>query len=458
MRLTDPTADKGANTFPFIIDVLEPGNRIIYLQNTLGFDFKYLRKAILSDRDLQLNAFTRWGDGRIVSIAQPGAPGRAGGAGATLDFSTQGLSSCVAVVLGDIAPAALPAGSLEAIRQFVDRGGGLVLLGGPKGLTANFSGTPLGDMLPIKTPALYQEGNFPLDITATGTHHPVFGPLFSQMKDFPALLTCNIVDSVAPTAETLIETEVGGQRKPMVVAARFGKGRVLAILSDTIWRWRLASRGWSGGDRSPYDAFWAQLMDWLSPKEQDKSLTDRVDLFAERPNYLLGEKPEMRAVLRTASPNAKQPASLPLQVQTPDGKNFDYVMRPATLQTAGGKQEAGYRVEVEPNVPGVFRASSKITFNGAPIEGEARFIVSRPATEITGKGIDRSFLKSLAASNGGKYFGLDDWNGWRGSLHVTEQRFSRTELKDLWNNPLLLGIICAALTAEWLVRKLNNLP
>ena len=38
-----------------MINVLEPSNRVLYVQNTLGFDFKFLRKAIVTDRNLLLN-------------------------------------------------------------------------------------------------------------------------------------------------------------------------------------------------------------------------------------------------------------------------------------------------------------------------------------------------------------------------------------------------------------------
>ena len=54
IRVNDPAADKEAHAYPFLIEVMEQGNRVLYVQNTLGFDFKYLRKAIASDRNLQL--------------------------------------------------------------------------------------------------------------------------------------------------------------------------------------------------------------------------------------------------------------------------------------------------------------------------------------------------------------------------------------------------------------------
>ena len=452
LRVIDPAADKEARAYSFIIEVMEPGNRVLYVQNTLGFDFKFLRKAILSDRNLQLSAFVRWADGRLASLGDNGAkPGSA-------DFTPQSLSNCAVVILGDLPPETLSTANCNAIRDFVDHGGGLVLLGGPESFAENrLARTPLASLLPVRVPAPYREGNFPVQITDTGLHHPVFGPLFTQVKNFPPLLTCNETNGVTPTAEVLMQTVSNGTAHPLVVSSRFGQGRVVVVLTDTMWRWRLAAPGWAS-QRSPYDTFWTQLMDWLIPKEQDKQNSNRIELFTERTNYTFGERPEVRAIVRTPVSDTKLPATLPLQIRTPDDKVFDYTLKPATLQTQSGKPVSGYRVEIDPNVPGIFKAKSSIKLNGAEIEGETRFIVARPATEITGKPIDREFLARIAESTGGKFYKMENWGNWRSDLHYQEHHFSRVQLLDLWNHPLLLGFLMMILITDWITRKLWNLP
>lgn len=452
LRVTDPAADKEARAYPFLIDVMEQGNRVLYVQNTLGFDFKYLRKAIMSDRNIQLNAFVRWADGRLAGL--DGNGGQTGGA----DFSPQSLANCSVLILGDLTPDALSPANCTAIKDFVDHGGGLVLLGGPNLFTTtDLSKTPLAGLLPIQLPAPYHEGNFPVQITDTGLHHPVFGPLFAEVKDFPPLLTCNAAPGVAPNTEVLMQAVTKSGAQPLVVSMRFGQGRVVAVLTDTMWRWRLAARSWSS-ERSPHDTFWTQLMDWLIPKEQDKQNSSRIELFTERGNYILGEHPEIRAIVHSAAPETKPPATLPLQIRTPDDKVFDYTLKPSKLQTRGGRQVDGYRAEIEPNVPGVFRAKSALKSDGEEVTGETRFLVSRPATEITGKPIDRELLKRVAESTGGSYYTLENWNRWRSDLHFKEQHFSRVKLLDLWNHPVLLGLLMGLLVAEWITRKLWNLP
>ena len=453
IRVNDPAADKEARSHPFLIEVMEPGNRVLYVQNALGFDFKFLRKAIAGDRNLKLSAFVRWADGRLAMLDSSG--GQAEGAA---DFSPKALANCAAVILGDLAPDALSAENAAALRDFVDHGGGLVLLGGPNLFASgDLAAGPLAAAIPVGLPAPYHEGKFPVRITETGLHHPAFGPLFAQVKEFPPLLTCNVANTVAPASEVLIEAEEGGTSRPLVVGMRFGQGRVVAVLTDTLWRWRLAASGWSA-DRSPYDTFWAQLMDWLIPKEQDKQNGSRIELFTERTNYLLGERPEVRAIVRTPVSGAPLPATLPLRIRTPDDKVFDYVLKAATLQTPGGKPVNGYRAEVDPNMPGVFLAQSSVTLDGTEASNETRFVVSRPPTEITGKPANRALLQQIAESTGGKFLAMEDWDAWARDLHFKQQQFSRVRLEDLWNNPLLLGFLLLLIVAEWVIRKSWNLP
>lgn len=452
-RVSDPAADKEARSHPFLIEVMEPGNRVLYVQNALGFDFKFLRKAIVGDRNLKLSAFVRWADGRLALLDDNGSQ-KDGEA----DFSPKALANCAVVILGDLSPEALSAETASALRDFVDHGGGLVLLGGPNLFASGtLAAGPLAAALPVGLPAPYREGKFPVRITETGLHHPVFGPLFAQVKDFPPLLTCNVASTVVPTAEVLMQADAGGALHPLIVGMRFGQGRVVAVLTDTLWRWRLAEGAWSS-DRSPYDTFWIQLMDWLIPKEQDKQNGSRIEIFTERTNYLLGERPEVRAIVRTPVSGAPLPATLPLRIQTPDDKVFDYVLKAATLQTSGGKPVNGYRAEIEPNVPGVFVAQSSVTLDGAEAKNETRFVVNRPPTEITGNPVNRDLLQHIADATGGRFYTIEDWDAWPRDLHFKQQQFSRVRLEDLWNNPVLLGFLLLLVTAEWIVRKSWNLP
>jgi Putative glutamine amidotransferase len=452
VRVDDPAVDKGARSYPVLIEAMEPGNRVLYIQNSFGFDLKFLRKAIVSDRNLQLSTFVRLPAGRIAMIDGTGAQAASG-----YDFSPKSLGNTSVVILGDLSPSALTDENAKALRDFVDHGGGLVLLGGSELFTSRTVGsTPLGGLFPVRLPAPYVEGKFPVKMTDSGLHHPVFGPLFSKVSDFPPLLSLNDCQGVAPAAEVLMQAMTGASSKPLVVAMRFGQGKVVAVMSNTLWRWRLATTRFTSG-QSPYDAFWTQLMDWLIPKEQEKQSSDHLELFTERTGYILGEKPEIRAVLRTADPKPL-PATIPLRVRTPDEKNFDYVMKSAQLTLPDGKTVKGYAAEIEPNVTGLFEATSSVTLGSNRVSGELRLPVSKPPSEITGKPIYRALLQRVSRESGGKFYPLGEWGGWARDFHYKEQKFSRIQLRDLWNSPVLLGLLLVFLCVEWTIRKLRNLP
>ena len=375
-----------------------------------------------------------------------------------LDLSPAALATCIVVILGDLAPEALTPENSKALIDFVDRGGGLIFLGGPNSLASpDFAKSPLAALLPVQLPAEYREGTYPMKITDAGLHHPVFGSLFSAIKEFPPLLTLNHALGLSPAAEVLVEADLNGKTFPAVVAMRYGQGRVVAILSDTLYHWRLADKGWKA-ERSPYDTFWSQLIDWLIPKEQQRQNNDRLELYTERTAYFMGEKPEIRAILHVANAKQKLPASLPLEVRTPDDKTFEYTLQAAQLTGRDGKTIPGYRVEVEPNTTGVFHAKTSVTLGGAVLEGDTRFSVVEPPSEITGKPIDREALRQMAETRGGKFYPIDNWDQWRKDLRIAEVRSSRVDHLDLWNHPILIGLLCLLLAADWATRKYRNLP
>jgi hypothetical protein len=454
-RLADPSAKKDTGKAAFVIDVVEPGNRVLYLQNTLSFDFKFLRKAIEANRNLQLAAYYRNKDGKLVSLTSSGR----NAAGSTMSLSPSALAQYAVIIMGNLPPDSVTAEDLKNLRDFTDKGGGLVVLGGQGGLLSPaVTTTALNEVLPVTFGASseYREGAFPVAITDKGLHHPVFGPLFSKIHEFQPLQTLNIGDSKPGIAEVLVCANCVGRQVPLVTAMKFGKGRVLTVATDTVFVWRLAERSAWAGQMSPYDTFWAQLMDWLIPKEQEKSGGNKIDVVTDRTNYLLGEKPEVRATVNLPG-GATTPKQLALTITTPDEKKFEYTM-PGTMLQAADRQVPGYRTAVDLTIAGVYVAEASAMIGGTNLSAQARFVVSKPLTEVTGQPVNRDMLRRLSETSKGKYLPLGQWNDWRKNLHVEEQHFSRVQLLDLWNHPVLLGLLLAVLAAEWIARKLWSLP
>lgn len=450
LRIEDSAADQESRKRQFLVEVVAPGKRILYVQNGFNFEFKFLRRAVVGDRNLQLQTFVRTGEGKLVSIG--------GGTGQKLELTQAGLAPYALVILGDLPPESLTQDQSSALKEYVNRGGSLILLGGMNSFgSTKIADTPLAGICPTALPADYREGRFPSRMTEAGLRHPVLGPLFTEVKQFPAVLSANIARSLAPGAEVLMEVEISAQRAPLLLSSRFGGGRVVALMSDSLWRWRMGVLTGTPG-KSYYDVFWGQLIEWVIPKADEKIGSAKLEVFTERSSYLMGERPEVRAIFDPGSAGGKMPATLPLKVKTPDGKEFDYNMKPGNFMASSGKSVAGYVAKVEPNVPGIFVAQSNWGAGKDKLEAESRFSVSEPLPEKAGKPIDRVFLGKVAEQTGGRFFGIDEADSWGDHIVGREQQVSRVRLLDLWNHPVLLGALLVLLAGDWVMRKRWNLP
>ena len=103
-------------------------------------------------------------------------------------------------------------------------------------------------------------------------------------------------------------------------------------------------------------------------------------------------------------------------------------------------------------------AKCSTTVGNAKVEGETRFVVTKPATELTGKPINRDLLAKIAEATKGRYYAMENWDKWRKDLHYEEQRVSRIQILDLWNHPALLSLLMGLLAADWIARKFWSLP
>ena len=160
VKVPDEAAALSARSQSFVLVVRQEGRGVLMLQNTLGFEGKFLRRALATDRNLRLESFTRLKEGTWTKLASEAA----GDATATLDLTSAGLANRAAVVLADVAPDALSFGQWQAMADHVNQGGGLVVMGGPGFLGATDVPPAMAKLLPVQTPAPTRDGKFP------GTH------------------------------------------------------------------------------------------------------------------------------------------------------------------------------------------------------------------------------------------------------------------------------------------------
>ncbi|MEI6177809.1 MAG: glutamine amidotransferase, partial [Verrucomicrobiota bacterium] len=448
IRVADPAADPSAKSQPFVIGVRQEGRSVLLLSNTIGFEGKFLRRALTTDRNVRLDSFARWQDGRWASF------GDGGNAKDTLNLSVSSLASRAAVVLADVSPESLNPAQWQALSDYAGKGGGLVVLGGPNLLASPQAASSIGRILPVPTPAPHHDGRFGVKLTDAGLRHPVFGPLFEAVKDFPALQGANYASGIAGNSQVLMESIADGQSHPLVVVKQQGSGRVAVVLSDTLWRWRVGAPGWNGR-LSAYDTFWSQMLDWLAPSQEGLQSGGRIELTADRSFYRQGDK--VAVLAEWIGKGAAPYQTLDATIKPPAGPSRPLAMQASVWQTPEGRRVTGFRGEVSADATGICEVEVHASWQGGEADASMRFAVASSMEERRGEAPDAGFLHEVARQSHGAYFTRNNGEKWLESLPKPQRRSEREVVTDVWNHPLIATLLLACLSAEWWLRRRRGL-
>jgi uncharacterized membrane protein len=152
---------------------------------------------------------------------------------------------------------------LSAIGDFVNRGGGLLMVGGYMSFSgfegrARYGMTPLAEVLPVEMLNWDDRIEVPEGVVALMKEpHVVVEGIEGE---WPPFLGYN-------RARARVDAQVvlaAGNGDPLLVVGAHGAGRVAAFMSDCAPHWGSpAFMGWEF-----YDRFWTQLVRWLSSRDE----------------------------------------------------------------------------------------------------------------------------------------------------------------------------------------------
>ena len=265
--------------------VIEPRIRVLYVEGTIRPEYKYLRRLLDSDPNVEFMALVRisgnkfWGQGSISGRKFTALPRTAE------DFGLVDV-----LILGDLDRTFFSGAQISRVRRFVNDGGGLVMLGGYNSFgPGGYGGTDIEAALPVVTGTRTQAQEttpFVPRLTAAGKAHPIldgldgffYGPGGQRpdagLPKLPDLRGCVTVVRGKPAAQVLAvhPTRRNAVGSLIVMAVQqFGAGRSAAFTPDTTWRWYLPLQGMSA--ESPYRRFWSQTIRWLARAETKSRLS-----------------------------------------------------------------------------------------------------------------------------------------------------------------------------------------
>jgi hypothetical protein len=210
------------------------------------------------------------------------------------------------------------------------------------------------------------------------------------------LVGINLVQQLRQGAYALLQhpslTTATGQPMPVLSVYSAGKGRSLALTTDSSYLWGMATAG-EHGDASAYERIWDRALRWLSRDP----LLDPARIVTDRASY--GPAADMRVelLLRDELYRPLQPGPFRLVVQDDHMQRVDE----ASVQTnPDGRATLSLRA---PRRPAAYTLALYAEGASAPLT-EQGYVVEAGGDEFAEPSAKPELLQQLSDATGGQYF------------------------------------------------------
>lgn len=441
------------------VAVREEKLRVLYAQSYPNYEYRYLKNVL----ERELNRPGQEGDERgfrsVLQEADVEFVETDKSAAAVFPVSRDELFKYDVLILGDVNPALLTNSVLENIYEFVNvRGGGLIIMAGPKYMPLAYRASPLAPLFPANidsfsvpdTDAILKT-SFRPRLTAMGQNSPalqlVETPAENQKlwsETLPPLRWLASISDVRPGVRVLAEhPELRGldnQPLPVITLQFHGAGKVIFHATDETYRWRFRA-----GDVF-FARYWIQTIRYLS-RSKLLGEADGVELTADRDEYQQGEAIRLRARFLDDRAAPTEDDGVLCIVQHEAGQRRSVRLRRDALN------RGVFEAVVDALPPGRYRAwIATPVFPGRPPSREFR--VQSPPGELAEVQMKAADLQAAAKASDGQFYRVSDTGKLLAALppgrHV---RVESLPPEPLWNLPWLPVVFVGLLASEWLLRK-----
>ncbi|MES1208719.1 MAG: glutamine amidotransferase [Pseudomonadota bacterium] len=452
------------NQQSFTLKVIRDRVRVLHLAGRPSWDERFLRAMLRRDPNVDLVSFfilrtetdeQPWNHDDLSLIPFP-----------TFEIFEEQLRSFDLVIFQNFNYA--PYGVepfLPNLRDYVEEGGALAMIGGDLSFTSGGYGlTPLRDILPVELPPVaptldgendpaLTTDTFKPRLTPEGHTHPITSLVLNPHENeagwtkLPPLAGINRVPRVKPGAATLLvhPSAKGNDGKPAPVLAvgDAGKGRTLALLTDSAWHWGFMAAG-EGDDGRAFQRFWENAVRWLV---RDPALTLlRIELA--RQEYRRDQPITARVRAMHADYTAAPGVDVLLDINPAGAAAGTKPLRSLKVTT---DSDGDAEVDAGLLPPGAYRMAAHATLDGRAVAQDETFVVRAAGPELDDVAARDRVLRELAQVSGGDY--KVEKLPRLAVRPSREIRVGRQETVEVWSRPPLLVIGLALLLIEWTLRR-----
>ncbi|MBN1803852.1 MAG: hypothetical protein JW837_01255 [Sedimentisphaerales bacterium] len=480
------------NKRTIVVDRGEGPYRILYVTGKPNWEYKFLKRAISEDEQVQLVALLRvakrepkydW-RGRTGEVNNPlfrGFDGKDGQETGQYDQpvlvrldthderelsdgfpkTREELFKYHAVILDDVEAGFFTFDQMELLEKFVtERGGGFLMLGGKASFQqGDFDRTPVGHILPVYLDRQVRQERLSqafLNLTREGWLQPWLRLSDNEEDEkqrrlkMPPFRVVNFTRSIKPGARILATVGNSPDKQiPALIIQRYGNGRVAALTVGDVWRWGMKQSQL----HKDMDKFWRQTLRWLVA-----DVPDRVTLKVVQKPDEINQPVVLQVHARNKEFEPMDNVSVSVEVREPQGKNVRLTAEAVFNQS--GLFEATYI----PRTNGGYFADAVITDSNGFELGKAStgWVVDLEANEFRSIGINRSLLEKLANQTKGSVVELEELGNFVDNLPNRTAPIMDTWVKPFWDLPGILPaafmfiLICFA--GEWTLRRWKGMP
>jgi uncharacterized membrane protein len=439
------------------VNVLKGGLNVLYVQGpAFSWEYRFLARALDASPDIRVD---------LVVLRKPASLSEGDLDETLLD---QGKYD---VYILDAPASVLTPGQIQKISTNVERGSGLIMLGGRLSYSGGgWARSPLANILPVEIPdaAVANEPEGGLKIIPTNAASESFVTRISPQAEESVTLWQNLppipgaheLGRVKPNAAILLETS---DKKPLLVSQDLGRGRSLAFGGET-WVWPRGSIS-NENAATAHRRFWRQTILWLAHKENQDEKTVVVTLdrrlvpqngrleFTISAKNAKGEPIPGVSFETTVIKSLESPAPV---VVTPDEAAAPPAAEPVDVFVQGAEARGVY---ISKGSRGEYKVNVVAKVNGQAIgEDSARFLVSQDDRELEPPTADPDLLAAIANTTGGKVLKPEDLLKELKSIDLRQfSEFESQEERRLWDNWPMLLIFVGLISLEWVIRRKSGM-
>jgi uncharacterized membrane protein len=422
--------NNGALTY---LNVVNQQIAVLLLEGAPYWDTTFLSRSLFGNDKIALDAIFEYMPDKLRRIRKVPAAGDL-----NIPATRQDFDHYDAVILGQDVDRMLDPTQIAALGAYVREHGGTVIFARGKAYER-------ADELDPVTWADSADGNVSLVVGQQSGSLPVLRALAQSipggLESMPRLLGARRIAGRKTLDAIVAEARDAGDAAafPAIVYRHYGRGQVLSVAVDGLWRWGLNSKTTAANNL--FDRIWDRLLVWLVAGS-DFTPSQQYSFRANTANLPMGEKISLHLASRDIGrPLEELPVTL--------SYNGQPIAR--TSLAPAPNDPTALHADYLPDKPGLYRAAVTLP-DGAT--QEVKWMVYEDNPEEKEVAADVPYLRTLCENSGGRLLAPEE-------LKSTVERLTRpaaalqpkTKLTSLWDRVWVFYLIGLALGLDWYLRR-----